>query len=114
MSSHILVYNRLIYKVDVIEDVSIADTFIKRFMGYMFREEPHHRAIMFKPCNSIHTFFMKFHIDVIFVNENMEIVKKIENLAPDKVVFPVKDAVVVIEGKHGTFENHRVGDKIVI
>lgn len=114
MGSDLLVYNESAYKFDVIKDVFIADTFMERFMGYMFRREPHYEAIMFKPCNSIHTFFMKFHIDVIFINKDMEIVKKVENLGPGKIVIPVKDAVIVIEAKQGAFENLKVGDKVAL
>lgn len=109
-----LSYDKLTYKSEDLEGVFLADTFVERFMGYMFRKEPHHKAIMFKPCNSIHTFFMRFSIDVIFINEDMEVIKKIENLKPRKVVFPVKTAIMVIEGKAGTFRNFKIGDKIVI
>ena len=64
----------------MVSNIFVADTFLKRLMGYMFRKEPHHEALMIKPCNSIHTFFMKFNIDVIFVNKNMEVIKNVENL----------------------------------
>lgn len=94
------------------EEVFIADTFIEKLMGYMFRKEPHRNAILFNSCNSIHTFFMKFSIDVLFVNENMEIIKKIENLKPRKIVLPVKSASMVIEGESGKFKNFEIGDKI--
>lgn len=114
MSSNVLVYNRLIYKLDVIEEVFVADNFIERLIGYMFRREPHYKAIMFTPCNSIHTFFMKFPIDVIFINKDLEIIKMVENLEPGKIILPVKDANIVIEGKHGMFKNLKVGDKVVI
>lgn len=69
----------------------------------MFRKKPHHKAIMFKPCSSIHTFFMRFDIDVLFLNENMEVIKKLEALKPGKVIMPVKDAKVVIEAEAGSF-----------
>lgn len=114
MSSNVLVYNRLIYKLDVIEEVFIAETFIERFMGYRFREEPHYKAIMFNSCNSVNTFFMKFSIDVIFINQDLEIIKKVEDLKPGKVIFPVKEATIVIKGKQGMFKNLKVGDKVVI
>ena len=98
----------------MLSNVFVADTFLKRLMGYMFRKEPHHEAIMIKPCNSIHTFFMKFNIDVIFVNKDMEVIKKMENLRPGKVIMPIKEAWVVIEGEAGKFKNVNIGDKIDI
>lgn len=34
------------------------------------------------PCPMIHTFFMKFPIDVVFLNRRLEVVRVIENLKP--------------------------------
>lgn len=100
------------YNSQAVADMFIADTFIKRFMGYMFRREPHYEAIMIKPCNSIHTFFMKFSIDVLFINENMEIIKKLEGLKAGKVILPVKEATMIIEGKEGLFKDIKIGDQV--
>lgn len=98
----------------IVKDVFIADTFIKRFMGYMFRKKPHYEAILIKPCNSIHTFFMKFNIDVLFINDKMEIVKKVEKLKSGRIIFPVKEASMVVEGEAGKFKKLKVGEKISI
>jgi uncharacterized protein len=84
-----------------IDGIYIADTFLKRLAGYMFRRKPHHSAILIKPCNSIHTFFMRFDLDVLFIDENMKVIKEIKALKPWRVVMPVKDAVAVIEKKSG-------------
>lgn len=91
-------------------NVFIADSFIKRLFGYMFRKKPHHEAIMLKPCNSIHTFFMKFNIDVLFLDEQMQVIKKIENLRPGQVVTRVRGAKTVIESKVGAFNNIKEGN----
>lgn len=105
---------RLFYKGREIADIFIADTFKKRFFGYMFRRRPHYEAILIKPCNSIHSFFMKFDIDVLFLNSNMEVVKKIERLQPNKVIMPVKDAVMVIEAQSGAFIEIEIGNKFTL
>lgn len=104
----------LIFKSDVIKNVLMADTFIERFKGYMFRRKPHYEAIIIKPCNSIHTFFMRFPIDVLFINKNMEIIKKIEHLKPGRVILPVKGTRMVIEGRAGLFQSFKVSSKIEI
>lgn len=105
---------KLLCKSEVIGEIFIANSFMKRFLGYMLQKEPHYESILFKPCNSIHTFFMKFPIDVLFINENMEVCKKIESLKPGKIIMPVKKAVMVIEGKEGRFKNIVEGDKITV
>ena len=104
----------LIYNLEIIAEIFIADSFIKRFLGFMFREKPHHEAILIKPCNSIHTFFMRFPIDVLFINENMEVVKKIDGLKPGRIIMPQKKCKMVIEGKVGIFKNIKVGKKIIV
>ena len=95
-------------------DVFIADTFLNRFLGYMFRRKPHHQALLIKPCNSIHTFFMNFDIDVLFINNDMEVIKKINNLGHGKIIMPVKGAVAVIEAEAGSFKNIAIGEKFEV
>jgi uncharacterized membrane protein (UPF0127 family) len=95
-------------------DMIIANSFIKRFLGYMFRTKPHHAAIMITPCNSIHTFFMKFEIDVIFLNEENKVIKKISRLKPRKIILPIKDTKYIIEGEKGIFECVKEGDVVSI
>lgn len=103
---------KLTYENNFIGEVFIANTFINRFLGYMFQKTPHYDAILIKPCDSIHTFFMNFPIDVLFVNNNMEIIRKVENLKPGKVMMPVKNACMVLEGKVGIFKEIDEGDKM--
>ncbi|MEK6265936.1 MAG: DUF192 domain-containing protein [Clostridium sp.] len=93
------------YNDETIPAVFIADSFGKRLFGYMFRKTPHHNAILLNPCNSIHTFFMKFSIDVLFLDEYMQVIKKIENLRPGQVVTKVIGARAVLESKAGSFSN---------
>lgn len=100
------------YNDATIYDVLIADSFIKRLFGYMFRKTPHHNAILLNPCNSIHTFFMKFNIDVLFLDEHMQVIKKIENLRPGQVVTKVIGARAVLETKADSFSNIEEGCKL--
>ncbi|ERI91494.1 putative ACR [Clostridiales bacterium oral taxon 876 str. F0540] len=102
------------YNSVVLGKIFIADTFKTRFLGYMFRKKPHYEAILIKPCNSIHTFFMRFNIDVLFVDIDMKVVKKVENLPPRKIIMPVEGAAIVIEGKAGAFSEVSEGSKVSI
>jgi len=95
-------------------DVFIADTFINRFLGYMFRKTPHHEAILIKPCNSIHTYFMNFDIDVLFINDDMVVIKKINSLVPRKIIMPVPGATSVMEAKSGFFNDIMIGEKVEV
>lgn len=90
-------------------EIEIYDTFLKRFIGLMFRFNPiQEKGVLLIPCNSIHMFFMFFPIDVIFLNEKNEIVSLKENVKPWSVVFPIKDAHAALELPSGTIKSFRL------
>lgn len=97
---------------NLIFNVYIADNFKKRLFGYMFRKEPHYEAILFVGCNSIHTYFMRFSIDVLFINQSNMIIKKIENLEKGHVIMPIEDVYYVLEGRSGMFKDVLEGEII--
>ncbi len=73
----------VLYKGRVIaSQIALADNFWLRLSGYMFREIPHVPGILFEPCSSIHTSFMSFDLDLIFLSGENKIVKIIRNLKP--------------------------------
>ena len=52
--------------------LEVMDTFWKRFMGLMGREDvPIGNAALFRKCSSIHMFFMKISLDVIWYGAAM-------------------------------------------
>lgn len=65
-------------------------------------------------CNSIHTFFMKFAIDVVFVDRQQVVRKTIRGVKPGRVVLPVWRANSVIEFAEGFLLKHplKVGEKL--
>ena len=64
--------------------------------------------------NSIHTCFMKFPIDLVFLNRKMVVTKTIPAVPPGRIIFPVWRASSVIEFSEGFLEAHplRVGEKL--
>ncbi|MCL7746734.1 DUF192 domain-containing protein [Halalkalibacter alkaliphilus] len=91
------------------------ETFLRRFKGLMFRRKPIAKeGIFLFPCNSIHMFFMFFPIDVVFLNEQKQIVYLKESVKPWTVIFPIKKAVSVLELPANTISNYslEVGDTI--
>ena len=51
--------------------VEVADNFLRRFLGLMGREsiEPS-RALLLSPCSSVHMCFMRFAIDVVYLQRD--------------------------------------------
>lgn len=66
----------------IVSKVHLADNFIDRLMGYMFRRKPHVEGILFQPAISIHTFFMNFPLDVVFLDRKLKVLKVYRNLMP--------------------------------
>jgi uncharacterized protein len=58
-------------------------------------------ALVLKPCNSIHTLFMRFSIDVIFVDQAFKVVAAIAGLKPyrlSKIYFSARCAIELPTG----------------
>ena len=65
------------------EDILVADNPFKRMSGLLGRREfLKGQALLIKPCNSVHTFFMRFPIDVLFVAKDNRVIKAISFLKP--------------------------------
>src|SRR5690606_39596258 len=64
------------------EKILVADNMLSRIIGLMFRASPPQEAegLLLDPCNSIHTCFMRYPIDVAFLNSQNKVIKIIRNL----------------------------------
>lgn len=82
----------------LIPRLEIANTFFSRFWGLMGKKNLDLASgILFPNCNSIHTFFMKFPIDVILLSREGRVVEIREAVNPWGLLLPVKQASHVIE-----------------
>lgn len=99
---------------EIHREIYIADTFLKRLTGYMFQKKPRYSYILITPCNSVHTVFMKFDIDVLFLDKNMKVIKILRELKPGRIVMPIKEAVTVIEAPGGSLYYFEIGDEVKI
>ena len=77
--------------------ITYADTFYKRFKGLMLKKDIDF-ALLFTNLKdtSIHTSFMRFEIDVYFLDENKVIFEK-ATLKPWKFYKPKKPAIYILE-----------------
>ena len=82
----------------VADRVEIANTAWTRLCGLMLRRGlASGHALWIRPCNGVHTFWMRFAIDVIFLDREMRVVKLVENLRPFRLTMPKRAARSVIE-----------------
>ncbi|PIQ87733.1 MAG: hypothetical protein COV73_02595 [Candidatus Omnitrophica bacterium CG11_big_fil_rev_8_21_14_0_20_43_6] len=68
------------------EDIFIANTPLIRIKGLLGRKVfSANQAIIMDPCNSAHTFFMRFPIDILFVDKNYKVIKALPGLVPNRI-----------------------------
>lgn len=90
--------------------IKFADTYIKRLIGLMFKKDIDYGLIfILKYGSSVHTCFMRFNIDVYFLDENKIIFEK-TTLKPWKFYTPSKKAKYMLEVKENTL-NLKKGEK---
>ncbi|MFN8671140.1 MAG: DUF192 domain-containing protein [Candidatus Sericytochromatia bacterium] len=80
------------------DKIGYANNPLSRFIGLMNRKElQENEGLLLTPCNSIHMFFMKIPLDVVFIDRKDKIVKTIENIKPWKISPVVFKAQSVLE-----------------
>jgi uncharacterized membrane protein (UPF0127 family) len=80
-------------------------TFVGRGLGLMFRRTlPAGTGMWIAPCNGIHTFFMRFPIDVVFMDRRQRVVRVRPALRSWRMVPLVLRAHSVVELPAGTLE----------
>ncbi len=98
----------------VLASLEIARTRKDRGMGLIGRTSLH-GAFMIRPCKGVHTFGVKFPIDVVFCNNSMEIIDQI-SMKPNRFGLLRLRSACVIESQAGSVEKWgiRVGDVLEV
>ncbi|MDP4092478.1 MAG: DUF192 domain-containing protein [Bacillota bacterium] len=92
-----------------------ADSFLSRFKGLMLKKNiSPGSGLLIKPCSSIHMFFMRFSIDVIFIDRDNVIIHTMSGIKPWHVSPFIKGSKSVLELPEGTIviTGTNKGDKI--
>jgi uncharacterized membrane protein (UPF0127 family) len=102
---------------EIANHVATATTFLKRLKGLMFTKyllAGH--GLYIKPCRSIHTFFMNYPIDVLYLSERFEVVGMDVEMKPAAVGKYQRKAFSVLELPAGTIQktNTRIGHYLLM
>ncbi len=77
-------------------ELTEARTFSQRFLGLtVYSHLPVDRGLFFRRCRSIHMFFMRFPIDVVFLDRAGRVVRICESLKPWSMAFAIKADTVI-------------------
>lgn len=99
----------------LIPDLEVANTFASRSRGLLGRDAlALDQALWIWDCRWVHTFGMRFPIDLIYVNRKLEVKKTVSRMKPGRLGWPVFSAWSVIELRAGFLEQFPVnlGDKL--
>lgn len=87
------------------EEIFLAHTFFSRSRGLLNKRNfPSGQGIILAPCKAVHTFFMRFPIDLIFVDKNYKVLKLLANIKPNRLTGICWSACKVVELPAGTLK----------
>ncbi|WP_346218170.1 DUF192 domain-containing protein [Methanobrevibacter arboriphilus] len=103
----------------VLGPIKFANDFLSRFQGLMFKKDLEYILVIktansnVKIYSSIHTFFMRINIDVIFLNEEKKVIET-AHISPWKFYNPKNKAHYILELKEGSIKKYKIkiGDKL--
>ncbi|TMC49175.1 MAG: DUF192 domain-containing protein [Chloroflexi bacterium] len=97
--------------VEVADHVELARSLWHRTVGLMGRSElPAGHGLAITPCNSIHMFFMRFPLDVAFLDRDGQVLRAYHGIRPWRVSRVVRRARSAIELPAGTLAAAGVGE----
>ncbi|MDK2790809.1 MAG: uncharacterized protein PWP15_1318 [Methanothermococcus sp.] len=98
-------------------NIELADNFVKRAFGLMFRNIKDDEGLLFlykKRKIHIHTYFVKYPLDIIFLMDD-EVVDTVKNMKPWKTYRSRVYSNAMLEIKSGNVDiDELLGKKIII
>ncbi len=96
-------------------DLKIARTSVERNRGLLGHAPlQDSEAMLIERCRWIHTFFMPFAIDCVYVDRRLQVVSIVENMRPGRLGWPQWRARSVVEMAAGAARrlNFQVGEEL--
>lgn len=86
-----------------VAEAELADTALTRMRGLLGRDGlDRGTGLVLTPCNSVHTWFMRFAIDVLFLDRAGTVVRAVPSLVPFRLAWGGPRARTTIELPAGT------------
>jgi uncharacterized membrane protein (UPF0127 family) len=99
----------------LVPDLQIAGSFTARAKGLLGRNGlPPGQGLLIRPCRSIHTWFMRFPIDVIFLDTHWRIVRVVLDLDPWRLAWGGHTAAAVVEVQSGWLPPLQPGETLKV
>lgn len=89
--------------------VKLANDFFTRLVGLLKTKSlDSQQGLLLKKCRQVHTFGMKFNIDVVFLSREGEILDLEKNMVPGRISRHVKEAYWVLELESGAVARQKL------
>lgn len=102
---------------EIADHVEIASTPLSRMKGLLGKNSlPRGEGLLITSCRSVHTFGMKFPIDIIFLSRENRVVAVRKNTPPNRLTRIHLSASSVLELPAGTLDSSPIspGDTIIL
>lgn len=100
-------------QVTLVSQLEFAGTFGRRLRGLLGRRQlAAGSGLLLAPCRAVHTCFMAFNIDVLFVDEEFNVLFIMEDMRPYVISPTIPEARMVLELPAGVVQatGTRLGD----
>lgn len=91
-----------------------ADNYLSRLCG-LIGQTPltHQEGMLISPCKQIHTHFMRYPIDVVFLDKNHIVINTIKSLQPWRISAYMPNAYFVLELTANSADIIKPADKLI-
>ena len=82
----------------VVRDLFVADSFLTRLNGLQFQDKMNaSEGLILIPCRSVHTFMMRFSLDLLMLDDQGTVLTVHRNVKPWQVIFGARNIHAVVE-----------------
>lgn len=95
----------------------VAQGFWRRFKGLMLSKPlAPDQALLIPHCTSVHTFFMRYALDLIYLDERGSVVKLVRGVSPWRMSWGCTSARHIVEMTAGGIDRHAIqlGDALAV
>ena len=84
-------------------NIKTADSFFRKLFGLVFSAPlKEGEGLLIENCSSVHTFWMRYPIDILFLDSDSRVLSFFEDLKPFRVTPFIRGASKIVELKSGS------------
>ena len=100
-------------EVEIAGNVRFADSFRDRLFGLIGADTlAQGSGLWLNPCNGIHTFGMRFPVDIIVLDRDNRVLAVVTAFRPNRILLPRRRGFSTLELSSGSAAGIRIGDRL--